>query len=108
MQLTISQLIAVTGCSAPRASTWLDPINKAMGKWGIDARQRAAYFLAQVSVESAALSRLEENLNYSAERLVQVWPSCFKTLSAASAYRPEPGEVGQRRVWRADGQHSRR
>lgn len=90
MQLTIQQLISATGCTALRASAWLDPINAALKRWGIDSPQRAAHFLAQVSVESAALSQLEENLNYSAERLMAVWPSRFKTLGAAQAYARNP------------------
>lgn len=90
MQLTIQQLIHATGCTALRASSWLGPINVAMKKWSIDTPARAAHFLAQVSVESAAQSRVEENLNYSAERLCAVWRSRFKTLSAASQYARNP------------------
>ncbi|KQP21381.1 glycoside hydrolase family 19 protein [Pseudorhodoferax sp. Leaf265] len=48
-----------------------------------------------MSVESAALSRLEENLSYSAERLLQVWPSRFKTLSAAEPYARNPEELAK-------------
>jgi putative chitinase len=96
MQLTLQQLISATGCTAIRASTWLDPINAAIKKWNIDTPRRAAHILAQVSVESAALSRVEENLNYSAERLCAVWPSRFKTLSAASAYARNPEALANR------------
>jgi putative chitinase len=48
-------------------------------------------FLGQVLHESAMLERLEENLNYSAQRLMAVWPSRFPTLSSAQAlaYKPE-------------------
>ncbi len=96
MQLTIQQLSSATGCGTLRASTWLDPINNTMKRWSIDTPQRAAYFLAQVSVESAALSRLEEDLSYSAERLCVVWPSRFKTLSAAQPYARNPEALANR------------
>jgi len=36
---------------------------------GINTNKRRAAFLAQISVESGELHRVEENLNYSAERL---------------------------------------
>lgn len=40
-------------------------------------------FLREILHESAMLSRLEEGLNYSAERLMQVWPSRFPTMESA-------------------------
>ncbi|HYZ20748.1 MAG TPA: hypothetical protein VE690_01200, partial [Rhodopila sp.] len=50
-----------------------------------------ATFLGQCSVESAGFRALEENLNYSAARLCQVWPARFPNLekAAACAMRPE-------------------
>ena len=48
-------------------------------------------FLGQILHESAGLTQFTENLNYSAERLVQVWPKRFPTLADARpfAYNPE-------------------
>ena len=48
-------------------------------------------FMGQILHESAGLSRLTENLHYSAERLCQVWPKRFPTLQEARpfAYNPE-------------------
>ncbi len=43
---------------------------------------RLAHFLAQCSHESAAFTRVEENLNYSAERLLKVFPKYFTRESA--------------------------
>jgi putative chitinase len=48
------------------------------------------YFLGQILVESARLEKLEENLDYSAERLIQVWPSRFPTLGDARFYAHSP------------------
>lgn len=47
-------------------------------------------FLGQVLAESAMLERLEEDLNYSARRMMEVWPSRFPTLAAAEPYAHNP------------------
>lgn len=47
-------------------------------------------FLGQVLHESSGLSRLSENLNYSAERLCAVWPKRFSTLADAQPYARNP------------------
>lgn len=47
-------------------------------------------FLGQVLHESCMLERLEENLNYSAERLTQVWPTRFPTIGSAAPYSRNP------------------
>jgi len=43
---------------------------------------RLAHFLAQCSHESAGFTLVEENLNYSAKRLLQVFPNYFTEESA--------------------------
>lgn len=47
-------------------------------------------FLANVLHESDEFRRLEENLNYSAARLLQVWPHRFRTLQDAAPYANNP------------------
>lgn len=49
-----------------------------------------APFLGQILHESGMLERLEENLNYTAERLMQVWPKRFPTLMSAQPYASDP------------------
>ncbi len=48
-------------------------------------------FLGQILHESKGLTRMEEDLNYSAQRLMQVWPARFPTLASAApcAHNPE-------------------
>jgi putative chitinase len=53
-------------------------------------------FLGQVLHESAGLTQLSENLNYSAARLVQVWPKRFPTLADARPYAMNPEALANR------------
>lgn len=57
---------------------------------GIVRPLRVQHFFAQVAVESAGLVRLVEDLNYSAERLHQVWPKRFPSEAAAAPYAHNP------------------
>jgi len=52
-------------------------LTKAMEMFGIDTPLRRAHFLAQTAFESVRYTRVEENLNYSAARLVIVFPRYF-------------------------------
>ena len=53
-------------------------------------------FLGQVLHESAGLTRFNENLNYSAERLCAVWPRRFPTLDDARPYARNPEALANR------------
>lgn len=81
--------------AAPSTSTndlqgWVDPIQKACRRFNIDTVREVACFLAQSSHESGGFTHIEENLNYSAQRLRQVWPKRFPTLSVANQYARNP------------------
>lgn len=56
-------------------------------KYGINTPARVAAFCAQVSHESAGRTRFVENLQYTAARLMQVWPRKFKTRAIAVEYQ---------------------
>ena len=55
---------------------------------------RVCHFLAQVMTETGALTLHQENLSYSAQRLVQVWPRHFPSLEAAAPYAHNPEKLG--------------
>lgn len=78
------------------AAAWIDPLTAAMARFAIDTPQRMAAFLAQVAHESTETTRLEENLNYSAQRLMAVWPRRFPTLDAAQPYARNPQKLANR------------
>lgn len=89
------QLAAAAGCPLPLAARWAAPLQRAMTRCGITTRRRAAHFLAQIGHESAGLSRTEENLNYSARRLREVWPRRFDADTAAT-YARQPERIANR------------
>lgn len=49
-----------------------------------------AHIMAQISHECGAGHDIVENLNYTAERMMQVWPSRFPTISSAQPYAHNP------------------
>jgi putative chitinase len=64
-----------------------------MGRFDITSAARMAAFLAQIAHESGQLTRLAENLNYAAKRLMQVWPNRFPTLEKAQQYERNPEKL---------------
>lgn len=57
---------------------------------------RLAHALARWAVETGGFRRMEENLNYSAARLRQVWPARFPTLAAAQPFAGNPKALANR------------
>ena len=72
---------------------WLEPLNATFQKYNISTPKREAAFIGQCAVESANFTRLQENLNYSAQRLTQVWPSRFPNISMAEPYANNPEKL---------------
>ncbi|MEK6637801.1 MAG: peptidoglycan-binding protein [Pseudomonadota bacterium] len=63
-------------------------------RYGIDKNLfRRDFFLAQIGHESAGMSIERENLNYSAARLMVVWPRRFPTLDSAQSYAGNPQKL---------------
>jgi len=70
-------------------SMWIEHIQVVFARYEITGRD-AALLLAHIGHESQDLNRLAENLNYSAERLMQVWPSRFRTIERARQFERNP------------------
>ena len=75
------------GCADPAA--WARAFDDAIEYHDI-RKGDIPMLLAQVGHESADLTRLEENLNYSAKRLMQVWPNRFPNARIAERYARDP------------------
>lgn len=65
-------------------------------RFRIDTPLRLAHFLAQCDHESGGFTRTVENLNYSSERLLQIFPRYFKTLNEAQSFNRQPQKIANR------------
>lgn len=64
-----------------------------LGSYGItDTPARLRSFIAETCNETGGYTRFEENLHYSAKRIMQVWPSRFPTLASAQPYAWDPSD----------------
>lgn len=92
MELT-SELLQKIMPHAEETDDWALYLNDACQRFDINTPTRMAAFLANVAEETGQLSRLTENLNYSAERLLKVYPSKFKTLEQAQEVEHNPEAI---------------
>ena len=90
MPITVQQLLQILPNAGPVAGVFVPVLNAAMSRYQIVGTKRIAAFIAQVGHESGQLTRLVENLNYSADALRKTWPSRFSVeLAADVARKPE-------------------
>ena len=82
----------VTVCcpNASNIETLTSALNLMLPKYKIETLNQVAAFLAQCGHESTDFTRLEENLNYSAEALRRVWPSRFPSDEISNQYARHP------------------
>ena len=74
----------------PQARATLEKVALALIEQGMNTHHRAAGVFGNFGHESLDLSILEENLNYSANRLMQVWPHRYRTVDQAAKYARNP------------------
>lgn len=77
------------------AGDWLAPLKDACESYEIDNDDRIAAFLATCLHESAGFSRLVEDLNYSPQRLLAVWPKRFTPEEAVNMAH-DPVRIAER------------
>jgi putative chitinase len=77
---------------------WFDALALALPIEGYDINtiERVSAFLSQCMHESAGFKFLEENLNYSKEGLMKVFPRYFPTEALAAQYARKPEEIANR------------
>ncbi len=92
--LTKSQLLQA-GVLPPQVDDYLSSLNQWMTLCHVNTPQRVAHFLAQVLYESTMLRETEEDLDYSADRLLEIFPRYF-TDTEARVYDRQPEEIANR------------
>jgi putative chitinase len=65
-------------------------------KYEINTPKRVAAFKAQCHHESQGSTRKVENLNYSAQGLMNTWPSRFNTQKLADEYARQPEKIANK------------
>lgn len=86
MPITQQQLLQILPNAGQRVGIFLPALNRAMLLFKIDTPKRQAAFIAQVGHESGQLSRMSENLNYSADGLASSWPGRYAEPDGKGGY----------------------
>lgn len=73
--MTLEQFRDAAGISQPLAERWYPHFVEAFNRYFVYSPLAMAHIIAQVGHESGGFTRLEENLNYRADRLVAVFGS---------------------------------
>ena len=93
--MTLDQLLSIMPNARAKAGIFLPVLNAAMAEFSIITPAQQAAWLATIGVESGSLQRVEENLNYRAERLLFVFGKYF-TPALAAAYAGKPEMIANR------------
>lgn len=71
-------------------------LTKLSDKLGIQSPEKISHFVGQCSHESGNFSADTENLNYSADGLLKIFPSYFRSNATALAYHRKPEQIANR------------
>lgn len=93
--MTPEQIRKIMPNAGNRAEVFAGALSAAMTEFAITTPNRMAAFLANVAHESMQLHAIEENLNYSAQALIRIWPAKFPPQIAA-IYARDPERIANR------------
>jgi len=80
----------------PKVEEWFESVNLNLPDYQIDTKLRVAAWIAQIGHESGSFKLVVENLNYSADRLLQVFPYYFNSYDQAAQYAHNPEKIANR------------
>ena len=86
MPITAQQLLQILPNASQVAGVFVPVLNTAMNRYQIVGTKRIAAFVAQIGHESGHLTRLVENLNYSADGLANTWSSRYAEPDGKGKY----------------------
>jgi putative chitinase len=87
MKITLDQFNKISGGKSKFSAEIVKNLPAILEKYKINTVIRAAHFFAQVTHESGGFGVMTENLNYSADGLLKIFPKYFSAESAASHAR---------------------
>lgn len=93
--MTPQQLISATYCKRDVAEAWAPHLSAAMDEFNITSPLAKAAFIATTAHESARFTTQCENLNYSAEGLIQNFKKYFNVVTA-NQYARKPIMIANR------------
>lgn len=96
LPLTLEQFKECTGANLYNAEKYYPFLKGACKAYRITSKLRLAAFLSQVGHESQSLVAVTENLNYSSQGLMRVWPKRFPTVEIAQAYNRNPQKIANK------------
>jgi putative chitinase len=88
-------ILSVLAPTNKNIDIWVEAMNTILPKYDIVTPKRLAAFLAQTAHESAGFTAVRENLNYSAQGLMNTWPTRFNQTTAA-AYARQPEKIANK------------
>jgi putative chitinase len=95
--ITNEQLKAITGIKDDvKINGLISGLTKVAVKYEINTKLRLCHFLAQLMHESGGFSLVKENLNYSADGLLKIFPKYFPTKEIATAYARQPQKIANK------------
>lgn len=95
IRITKEQLVKI-GALPVNAEKYVKPLNDTCNKYNINTIARVCAFICQTFEETGALSITTESLNYSAERMMEVWPKRFPSLESAQPYAHNPQALAEK------------
>ncbi|HUR79420.1 MAG TPA: lytic enzyme [Thermoanaerobaculia bacterium] len=97
IRLTPEHLEVLAPTSVQRCRDAFANADDVLARYAInDKALRLAHFMAQILHESGGLCIIEENLSYSAKRMMQIWPKRFPTIEIAKPYAKNPKALANR------------
>jgi len=99
--ITIAHLVAM-GASPANAAKYCKAYNDACERYDITSQARICAFVSQTFEESGCLSRTRENLNYTIENLMTVWPHSFPNAQSTAGYVMNPEALANKQYGRRD------